>query len=80
VTFSFCRLLCSTRDTLSVGRELRDHAKYDGHTPLVVMPEKLSTELEGTDENVSGNDWICYYDESEQLRNLLAPLLNKSSN
>jgi len=66
-------------EAVSAGRELRTHAKYDGHTPLVVMPEKVPVELEGTDVNVSENDWICYYDDdSEQLKNLLARLLTKS--
>ena len=67
-------------ETMRLGRELREHARYDGHTPLVVMPEKVPRELEGTDVNVSGNDWICYYDDdSPQLRKLLARLLNKLS-
>ena len=67
-------------ESVRLGRELREHAKYDGHTPLVVMPEKVPRELEGTDVKVSGNDWICYYDEdSNQLRTLLARLLNKLS-
>jgi DNA-binding response OmpR family regulator len=65
-------------EAVRLGRELRDHAKYDGQTPLVVMPEKVTGELEGTDVNVSANDWICYYDDdSHQLQRLLARLLNK---
>lgn len=67
-------------EAMRVGRELREHARYDGHTPLVVMPEKVPRELEGTDVNVSGNDWICYYDDdSNQLQRLLARLLRRSS-
>ncbi|HEX8457001.1 MAG TPA: hypothetical protein VF656_06875 [Pyrinomonadaceae bacterium] len=67
-------------ESVRLGRELREHAKYDGHTPLIVMPEKVPKDLEGTDVNVSGNDWICYYDEdSNQLRTLLARLLKKLS-
>ena len=67
-------------ESVWLGRELRDHAKYDGHTPLVVMPEKVPRALKGTDVNVSGNDWICYYDDdTPQLRTLLARLLNKLS-
>lgn len=67
-------------EALRLGRELRDHAKYDGHTPLVVMPEKVPAELEGTDVNVSGHDWICYYDDdSNQLQTLLARLLKTST-
>ncbi len=65
-------------EVVRLGRELRDHAKYDGDTPLVVMPEKVAKELEGTDVNVSGNEWICYYEDGEQLQRLLARLLNKS--
>jgi DNA-binding response OmpR family regulator len=66
-------------ESVRLGRELRDHAKYDGHTPLVVMPEKVPRELKGTDVNVNGNDWICYYDDdSSQLRTLLSRLLNES--
>jgi response regulator RpfG family c-di-GMP phosphodiesterase len=65
------------KEAVRMGRELRDHAKYDGHTPLVVIPENVPRELEGRDEKVGKNDWICYYDEgSDQLRALLARLLN----
>jgi DNA-binding response OmpR family regulator len=66
-------------ESLRRGRELREHAKYDGYTPLVVMPEKVPIELEGRNEKVGGNDWICYYDDdSDQLQTLLARLLNGS--
>lgn len=66
-------------EALRLGRELRDHARYDGQTPLVVMPERVPQELEGTDVNVGGNDWVCYYDEdSHQLQRLLARLLDKT--
>jgi DNA-binding NtrC family response regulator len=67
-------------EAVRIGRELRDYAKYDGHTPLVVMPEKVPRELEGKDEKVGENDWICYYDDdSDQLQTLLARLFNQSS-
>lgn len=65
----------STEEAISLGRRLREHAKYDGHTPLVVMAEKYGDDLEGTDVNVSGNDWITYLEEHGQLENLLARLL-----
>lgn len=65
-------------EALRAGRVLRRHAKYDGHTPLVVLPEKVPEEYRGTDENVSGNEWVCYYDEEpEQLQALVARLLDK---
>jgi hypothetical protein len=44
------------------------------------MPEKYSKDVEGTDVNVEGNDWIHYLGEDlDQLQNLLARLLDKSS-
>jgi CheY-like chemotaxis protein len=65
----------SPEDVLNIGRRIRHHAKYDGHTPLVVMAEKYGEDLEGTDLNVSGNDWITYPEDARQLENLLARLL-----
>lgn len=62
-------------EALSVGQRLRAEAKYDAQTPLVVMPEKVAKEVEGTDKNVSANDWICYYQDADQLQRLLARLL-----
>ena len=62
----------SVEDTLQIGRRIREQAKLDGNTPLIVMAEKYARDLEGTDENVGGNDWIFYLGEDpEQLRNLL---------
>lgn len=45
-------------EALRIGRGVREHAKHDGHTPLVVMPEKYEKDVEGTDVNVESNDWI----------------------
>ena len=60
------------------GRRLREHSKYDGKTPLVVMPEKVPQDLQGTDETVNDLEWICYYEDVDQLKRLLARLLHKS--
>jgi CheY-like chemotaxis protein len=66
----------SVEDTLQTGRRIREHAKFDGHTPLVVMAEKYGKDVEGTDVNVEGNDWIHYLgEETDQLKNLLARLV-----
>ena len=66
----------SVEDTLQMGRCIREQAKFDGNTPLIVMAEKYDKDLEGTDENVGGNDWIFYLgEEPEQLRNLLRRLI-----
>ncbi|HZI20529.1 MAG TPA: hypothetical protein VEY09_18310 [Pyrinomonadaceae bacterium] len=67
----------TAEEVLSVGRGVREHAKYDGHTPLVVLPEKYGKDVEGKDVNVGGNDWILYLgEEPDQLRNLLTRLLH----
>ena len=65
-------------EVLLIGRRLREHAKYDGHTPLVVMAEKYSAELEGTDVNVGDNDWVTYLEDPYQLKNLLRRLTSKA--
>lgn len=67
-------------ELLNIGRRVGQHARLDGHTPLVVMAEKYGTDVEGTDVNVAGNDWITYLEEPDQLKNLLARLLDKPSN
>lgn len=64
----------TTGECLRIGRLIREHAKYDGHTPLVVMPEKYGADVEGTDVNVVGNDWITYPEDAEQLHGLIARL------
>lgn len=65
-------------EALTIGRRLREHCKYDGHTPLIIMPEKVPQDRQGTDEKVNDLDWICYYADIEQLKRLLARLLNKA--
>jgi DNA-binding response OmpR family regulator len=38
-------------EALEIGRKLREHAKYDGQTPLVVMPEKIHVGFTRTFDN-----------------------------
>ena len=65
---------------LSIGRRVRERGKYDGHTPLVVMPEVYGKDVEGTNVNVEGNDWILYLGEDyDQLKNLLARLATREA-
>jgi CheY-like chemotaxis protein len=65
----------TTEEALRAGRRIREHAKYDGQTPLVVIAEKYGAEVEGTEANVGGNDWVLYFgEEPDQLKNLLARL------
>lgn len=68
----------SLEAVLAAGRRIRAHAKYDGHTPLVVMAEKYGADLEGTDVHVGANDWITYLEDHDQLKNLLTRLLENS--
>jgi DNA-binding response OmpR family regulator len=69
----------STEEALDMGRHIRAHAKYNGHTPLVVMAEKYGKDVEGTEVNVGGDDWVFYLgEEPHQLHDLLARLLGNS--
>jgi DNA-binding response OmpR family regulator len=65
-------------EALHSGRRIRQDAELA--VPLVVMAEKYGADVEGTDVNVSGNDWITYPEDHDQLKNLLARLLHKPSN
>jgi DNA-binding response OmpR family regulator len=63
----------STEEALDIGRRIRGHARHNGDTPLVVMAEKYGKDVEGTDVNAGGNDWIFYLGEDPgQLRDMLA--------
>jgi hypothetical protein len=43
------------------------------------MPEKVPNDLEGTDEKVSDLEWICYYEDIDQVKRLFARVLNPSA-
>ena len=69
----------SAEEALVTGRRIRVHAKCDGHTPLVIVADKYGEDVEGTEANVGGNDWVLYLgEEPNQLRNLLARLLHRN--
>lgn len=62
-------------DLPEAGRRIREHAKYDGHAPPVVMPEGHGKDAEGTEVNVTGDDWVSYlWEELGRHRNPLARL------
>lgn len=67
----------SPEDALNIGQRIRRSAKHNGHTPLVLMAEKYGADLEGTNVNLRDNDWITYLEQPDQLKNLLASLINK---
>lgn len=62
-------------EVLQTGQRIREHGQYDSTTPLVVLAEKYGADVEGTDVEVGGNDWITYPADAEQLHNLLARLI-----
>ncbi|HEX8161676.1 MAG TPA: hypothetical protein VF538_07380 [Pyrinomonadaceae bacterium] len=64
-------------EALEAGRRIRRVAELD--VPLLVLAEKYGPELEGTDVNAGGDDWITYPEDHEQLENLLARLIDKRS-
>jgi DNA-binding response OmpR family regulator len=70
----------SPEEALRVGQRLRLRARYHEQTPLIVMPERVAKDLEGTDKNVSANDWICYYQDADQVQRLLVRLLSAPPN
>jgi DNA-binding response OmpR family regulator len=58
-------------EALRAGRRIRRFGEFGIHTPLVVMAEEYGEDLEGTDVNVGGGDWITYPEDHEQLQHLL---------
>jgi CheY-like chemotaxis protein len=65
----------TAEEVLAAGRRVREHARNDGRTPLVVMPEKYAGELEDTEVNVGDSEWVFYLgEEPDRLRDLLARL------
>lgn len=65
-------------EALTIGRRLRENIKEFGHTPVVVMPEYVPENLQGTDERVNDLEWVCYYEDIDQLTLLLSRVLKPS--
>lgn len=65
-------------EVLQTGQRIRERGRYDSTTPLVVLAEKYGTDVEGTDVEVGGNDWITYPEDAEQLHKLLARLIARA--
>lgn len=65
----------TTEEVLRAGRQLRQHAKYDGHTPLVVMAGNYGPDLEGTHVEVSPHDWVTYPGQADELYQLISRLM-----
>jgi hypothetical protein len=62
----------TAEEVLDLGRRVPEHAEYDGHTPLVVMPEKYGKDVEGKNVKAGDYDWVLYLGEKpDQLRKLI---------
>jgi len=65
----------TAEEVLAAGRRVREHARNDGRTPLVVMPEKYARELEDAEVNVGDSEWVFYLgEEPDRVRDMLARL------
>ena len=67
----------TSEEALRIARELRKESPHDAEIPIVVMPEKIPENLAGIDEQITSLEWICHYEDTNQLRQLLQRLLNK---
>ena len=66
----------SLDEALRVGRAIRDEAN-DEKIPVVVMAEEYGKDIEGTEVNVQGNDWLFYLgEEPHQLSRFIVRLLS----
>ena len=62
-------------DALAAGRRIREHVNVSNSAPVIVLPFEFRKELEGTDENMGGQDYKSYMTSEQQLEDLLAGLL-----
>jgi DNA-binding response OmpR family regulator len=62
-------------EALDSARRIHRRAEMDATTPIVVMAEKYTEEMEGKDVEVGKNVYVTYLEDGEQLHELLARLL-----
>jgi CheY-like chemotaxis protein len=62
-------------DALAAGRRIREHVNVSNSAPVIVLPFEFRKELEGTNENMGGQDYKSYMTSEQQLEDLLAGLL-----
>ncbi len=65
-----------TADVLAAGRRIRQQATQREDVPLVVIAFKFEAAMEGRNVNVLDDEWVTYLEDGEQLKHLLARLLN----
>ena len=62
-------------DALAAGRRIREHVNVSNSAPVIVLPFEFRKGMEGTDENMGGQDYKSYMTSEQQLEDLLAGLL-----
>ena len=62
-------------DALAAGRRIREQVNVSNSAPVIVLPLEFRREMEGTDENMGGQDYKSYMTSEQQLQDLLAGLL-----
>ncbi len=60
----------STDDVLAIGVRIRAIGNLGG-VPIVVIASKFEASQEGENMSVGGNDYICYWEGHDQLKDLL---------
>jgi len=66
----------SPDEILRFGRNIRRAGKLNA--PLVVIAGKYGADLEGTNAQISENEYIAYLEDGEQLFDLLSSLTGRS--
>jgi PleD family two-component response regulator len=55
----------------NMGRRIRQGSELPSSTPVVVMAERYSEDMEGKDVKVGESEYVTYLEDGEQLINLL---------
>lgn len=66
----------STDDVLAIGVRIRAIGNLSG-VPIVVIASKFDASQEGENMAVGGNDYICYWEGHDQLKDLLTQVTSE---
>lgn len=61
-------------ELMAIGRQIRQSANQESHTPILIMAEQYGTDLEGQDIQVGDNEYVTYLEDGEQLKSILQRL------
>jgi len=62
-------------EALESARRIHRRAEMDSKTPIVVIAEKYSKEMEGKEMEVNENEFVTYPEDGAQLHELIARLV-----